>query len=61
VDIVFSIIAKRLLVLRWLRTKQYLSELDNIWNTGMVWPMIFEILLMLVMPYPHLYNVMYTE
>jgi hypothetical protein len=44
-----------------MRTKQYYTDLDTIFNTGIYKGMFFEILLMFVMPYPSLYNTQYTE
>jgi hypothetical protein len=52
---------KKVLLIRWLKSKKIYTDLDDLFNTGMFKIMIIEILLMLVMPYPSLYNVVYKE
>ena len=44
-----------------MKTKNFYSDLDNLFNTGNFKYMMLEILLMLVMPYPHLYGKIYYE
>lgn len=56
-----SIVASYLLHIRWLKTKLVLSDMDNLWNTGM-WKMcVLEMLLSLAMPYPSMYGDTYIE
>jgi len=38
-----------------------MSELDNLFNTGMIWYMLFEIFCTLIQPYPFLHNEVYYE
>lgn len=57
----FSILAKRILFIRWMKAKKIYTELDNLFNTGIFKYMVVEMLLMLVMPYPSLYNSIYYE
>ncbi len=52
---------KKVLFLRWLKNKKLLTDLDNLFNTGIFKVMCGEVLLMLVMPYPSLYNATYEE
>jgi hypothetical protein len=59
--IVLCIIAKYVLFVSWMKTKNIYSELDNLFNTGNFKYMMVEILLMLIMPYPHLYGATYLE
>jgi len=61
IPLMLSIVAKRLLFIRWMKTKKYLTELDNLYNTGIFKRMIFEILMCLVMPYPFFYDYTYKE
>ncbi len=51
----------KVLFIRWMKTKKYYTDLDNLFNTGIFKIMIFELLLMLVMPFPSLYNSVYYE
>ena len=59
--LVASIVAKKILYIRWMKSKKFYTDLDNLFNTGLFKFMIIEILLMLVMPYPSLYNHTYQE
>lgn len=54
--LVFSIIAKKVLYIRWMKTKKFYTDLDNLFNTGLFKYMMIEIPLMVIMPYPSLYN-----
>lgn len=44
-----------------MKSKRFFTDLDNLYNTGMLKWMIIEILATLMMPYPHLYNHTYNE
>jgi hypothetical protein len=61
VIIVASVVVKRLLVIRWLKAKNYYNDLDDLYNTGEVPTMLFECLLMCIMPYPNLIGSVYYE
>jgi hypothetical protein len=55
------VIAKKLLYIRWMKSKKLYSDLDDLFNTGHFKYMMIEIVMMLVMPYPSLYNETYLE
>lgn len=47
--------------IKWKREKTDYTAVDNIQNSGLLRPMIIEILLSLVMNYPSLYDSTYSE
>ena len=51
----------KILYIRWQVKKQTFSEMDTIFNTGIWKMMTLEILMSLIMPYPHLYGKTYYE
>lgn len=59
--IVVFIIFEYYLHLQWLKAKQLMTFMDNLYNTGLWQTMLFEILLSLVMNYPSLYGSTYVE
>eukprot|EP00347_Sterkiella_histriomuscorum_P019865 403340011 len=59
--LILSTIAGYLLYVRWKRTKRHFTKADNIINTGLYKPLIFECLLTLLMGYPSQYGETYVE
>ena len=57
--IVISIIVNYLLVLNWKKSKLYIHIEDNLYTTGLLKNMIYDILLTLFQNYPFLYGVTY--
>lgn len=59
--VVLSIIAQYQLRLQWKKTKNYLTKTDNLYSTGELYWLIFEITLNCIMNYPSLYDSTYVE
>eukprot|EP00347_Sterkiella_histriomuscorum_P002571 403367638 len=49
------------LYLQWNTSRGLLSEYDTLWNTGRYKGLILEVLLVVIAPYPGLYDVYYVE
>ena len=49
------------LFIRWQRTKNFIIETDNLFNTGLYKIMIVEVCAVLIQPYPFLQGVLYKE
>ncbi len=56
-----SIVAKRILVIRWFKAKGIYNDLDDLYNTGEVPSMVLECALMAIMPYPSIIGSVYYE
>jgi Ion channel len=56
-----SIMGNYQLFIRWQRTKNFIIETDNLFNTGLYKIMIIEVCAVLVQPYPFLQGVIYKE
>jgi len=56
-----SIMGNYQLFIRWQRTKNFIIETDNLFNTGLYKIMIVEVCAVLIQPYPFLQGVMYKE
>lgn len=61
VCLIFSIISKGEIFIRWMKSKRIFTDLDNFYNTGILYWVILESLSTLVMPYPSLYDSVYYE
>ena len=59
--LVVFVIFEYSLHIRWLQTKMMLTEIDNIFTTGLWKQMLVEIFLVLVQPLPWLHGYTYTE
>lgn len=56
-----SIMGNYQLFIRWQRTKNFIIETDNLFNTGLYKVMIVEVCAVLIQPYPFLQDVLYKE
>ena len=54
-------IGSQLLYINWKRSKLHYSELDNVFNTGIIWWLVGEVIGVCIQPYPPLNNKVYYE
>ena len=61
VVMILSIMGNYQLFIRWQRTKNYIIETDNLWNTGLYKEMCKEIGMVIITPYPFFTGLTYNE
>jgi hypothetical protein len=59
IGLCLSIYIRYDLYLEWNKSRGLLTEYDNLRNTGMWKYLIFELILVVIAPYPYLYDVKY--
>jgi hypothetical protein len=58
---IFALVIRYLLHIRWQRAVHILTKFDTLWNTGKWKMMAFEIAINLIAPYPFLKGIEYSE
>lgn len=61
VGAIISIYIRYDLYLKWNKVRGLLTEYDTLWNTGRYKGLIMETILVMIAPYPYLYDIKYTE
>ena len=60
-SLIFMLIGRYILMLKWLKSKMYVHNAETLWSTGMFKSMIGELIITTIGPQIFLKNVTYTE